>query len=133
MLMADIGATLATLNLPEDVIREVMQMLEENASALEQAPLNPIGDSVFGASSWGSQLAFDANLAQQEASKEIMQQVAGLRGYRDSMAKFAEDVTATDESNAEAMARMQAATSCVAAPTFSAPAQCTLPTEGSDS
>jgi hypothetical protein len=59
--------------------------------------------------------------------------VAGLRGYRESMAAFADDVKDTDESNAATMARVQAATTCVASPTFSSPDQCTLPTERGDS
>ena len=132
MFLADVGATLGVLNVPEDVIREVMTMLEENADALEERKPGPINGSAFGGSSWGSQLGLDAGRAQRVASKEILEMVAGLRGYSQNIGKFAEDVTETDAANATTLAGFQAATECVASPTFSSPGQCTLPTDGGD-
>ena len=132
MFLADVGSTLGVLNVPEDVIRDVMTMLEENADALEERNPNPINGAVFGGSSWGSQLGLDAGRAQKVASKEILEMVAGLRGYSQSIEKFREEVTEADASNASTMAQFQAATECVASPTFSSPGQCTVPTDGGE-
>lgn len=128
MFMADVGATLSVLNVPEQTITEVMKMLQENADSLEEQNLNPINKHAFGQSSWGSQLGFDAGLAQQVVAKEVLEMVAGLRGYRQNIQKFAEDVTETDEDSRVTLQGLQASTECVASPTFDAPGQCTLPT-----
>ncbi|WP_426246834.1 hypothetical protein [Nocardioides sp. LHG3406-4] len=130
--MAEVGSTLSVLNVPEDVIKEVMTMLEENADALEQRKLNPIAGDAFGASSTGSQLAFDARLAQKVASKEIIEMVAGLRGYSQNIQKFADDVKDTDESNAATLKAFEAATEKVAQPTFSPSGQVPPAPEGGD-
>ena len=130
MFMAEVGATLGVLNVPEQTIKDVMKMLEENADALENKNVNPINANAFGQSSWGSQLGFDAGLAQKVVAKEVLEMVAGLRGYSQNIQRFAEDVTETDEESRVTLQGLQASTECVASPTFDAPGQCTLPTGG---
>lgn len=134
MLPADIGSTLSVLKVPEDVIHTVMTMLEENAVELEKHLPKPMDDDAFGPSSWGSQLGFDAGLAQKVVLKEVPEMIAGLRGYTDNLKHFVDDTSETDGREAATMAKIAAATECVGTPTFNDdPGQCTVPTGGEGS
>ncbi|MBA3780365.1 MAG: hypothetical protein H0X12_00715 [Nocardioides sp.] len=110
-------------------------MLEKNATELEANIPEPITGDSFGQSSWGSQLGFDAGLAQQVVIKEVPEMVAGLRGYTDNLRLFVDDATETDVREADTINKFTAATECVGTPSFSDPGQCQVPTdtEGEDS
>ncbi len=133
MHLAEVYGTLTALNVQEDVIRDVMRMLETHATQLEARNVPEINKDAFGQSSWGAQLGFDAGLAQETVRQEVLDMVAGLRGYSQNLEQFAAEVTETDTDSATTLKSFQLATDCVAAPTFSSPGQCTLPTDGGDS
>lgn len=121
MLMSEVYGTLKVLNLPEDVIDEVMKMLDENADALEKRNVHPIPADVFGSSSWGNQLGFDAGLAQDVVTKAVVEMVDGLRGYHDGLKIFADDVKDTDETNAAALRALELSTQQVDTPELQVP------------
>ncbi|WP_248583100.1 hypothetical protein [Nocardioides sp. InS609-2] len=128
--MAEVYGTLKDLNLPEDVIDEVMKMLDENADALEKRNVHPISEDVFGSSSWGSQLGFDAGLAQDVVAKAVVEMVAGLRGYHDGLKTFVDDVKDTDESNAATLKALELSTQHVDTPALTLHARSTPAPEG---
>jgi hypothetical protein len=117
---------LGELGLPEDLIEDVRGMLGRNAEDLESNNVGPIGD-VFGGSDAGGQLTHHSSVAQQHVAKAVLQMAAGLRGYRENLAGFADDVSDTDVSNATALNNIAASTACVAAPSFETNDACTLP------
>lgn len=122
---------LGELGLPEDLIDEVRGMLGRNASELEHSNVGPIG-SVFGGSEAGRLLGHHSSVAQQHVAQAVLQMAAGLRGYRDNLAGFVDDVNDTDVANATALNNIAVSTACVAAPSFETNNSCTLPpsTEG---
>lgn len=123
---------LEDLGLPEDLIEDVRGMLGRNADDLETNNVKPIGD-VFGGSHAGGLLGHHSSVAQQHVARAVLQMAAGLRGYRDNLAGFVDDVGDTDVANATALNSIATATACVAAPSFQANSACTLPastTEG---
>ncbi|GAA1142309.1 hypothetical protein [Nocardioides aquiterrae] len=122
---------LGVLQLPEDLIDEVRGMLGRNADELEQNNVNPIG-AVFGGSEAGAQLGHHSSVAQQHVAKAVLQMAAGLRGYRDNLSSFTDNMVDTDVSNATALNGIAESTSCVAAPSFETNNSCSLPlsTEG---
>ncbi len=131
MIMAEVYGTLKDLNLAEDVIDDVMKMLDENADALETRNVQPISGDVFGPSGWGSQLGFDAGLAQDVVTKAVIDMVKGLRGYRDGLKTFVDDVKDTDESNAATLKSLEVSTMHVDTPELTLPAGGTT-TDGGD-
>ena len=117
---------LGELGLPEDLIDEVRGMLGRNASELEHNNVSPIG-AVFGGSEAGALLSHHSSVAQQHVAKAVLQMAAGLRGYRDNLASFTDDLVDTDASNASALNGIAVSTSCVAAPSFETNNACSLP------
>jgi hypothetical protein len=122
---------LGELGLPDDLIEDVRGMLGRNAQDLESNNVSPIG-SVFGGSDAGALLGHHSGVAQRHVAEAVLQMAAGLRGYRDNLADFAEDLGDTDASNATALTSLATSTACVAAPNFENNNACTLPvsTEG---
>jgi hypothetical protein len=106
-------------------------MLGRNANELEHNNVGPIG-AVFGGSDAGAQLSHHSSIAQQHVAKAVLQMAAGLRGYRDNLTSFTDNMVDTDVSNATALNGIAESAACVAAPTFETNNQCTLPlsTEG---
>jgi hypothetical protein len=121
--------TLTGLNVNEDAITQIMSMLGETANDLAAKPVAGVSSSWFGHShTGGHRLATNTSMAHQAVVEEMEKLVAGLRGYRDNIKKFADDVTDVDADAAAVMAGVETATACVAAPTFDG-GQCSLPTD----
>ncbi|WP_395656940.1 hypothetical protein [Nocardioides sp.] len=120
---------LGELGLPEDLIDDVRGMLGKRADDLEDNNVGPIG-AVFGGSDAGGQLSHHSGVAQQKVSHAVLQMAAGLRGYRENLAGFVDDLGETDASSATALSNLATSTACVAAPSFETNSACTLPTEG---
>jgi hypothetical protein len=118
---------LGELGLPEDLIEDVRGMLGRNAEDLESNNVGPIG-AVFGGSDAGGQLSHHSSVAQQHVAKAVLQMAAGLRGYRDNLAGFVDDLGDTDVSNATALNGLATSTACVAAPSFHTNNACPAPT-----
>jgi hypothetical protein len=135
--MYDVGMgpvqVLDELGLPEDLIEEVRTMLAGSAQDLEKGNVKPISQAVFGGSDAGAQLGHHSSVAQQHVADAVLKMAAGLRGYRDNLAGFVDDLGDTDASNAVALNGLAESTACVAAPDFGSNDSCTLPTrtEGS--
>lgn len=117
---------LGVLQLPEDLIEDVRGMLGQKAKDLEHNNVSPIG-AVFGGSDAGALLSHHSSVAQQHVAEAVLQMAAGLRGYRDNLAEFVDDLGDTDASNAVALNGLAESTACVAAPNFETNNQCALP------
>jgi hypothetical protein len=123
---------LTDLGLPEDLIADVRSMLAGSAHDLESGNVKPIDTGVFGGSDQGGLLGHHSSVAQQHVAKAVLQMAAGLRGYRDNLSGFVDDLGDTDVSNASVLNGLNTSTSCVGAPSFETNNACTLPTtEGS--
>lgn len=122
---------LGELGLPEDLIEDVRGMLGRNADDLEDNNVAPIA-AVFGGSDHGALLSHHSSIAQQHVARAVLQMAAGLRGYRDSLAGFVDDLGDTDHQSAAVLDGLATSTACVAAPSFETNGGCSLPTtEGS--
>lgn len=122
---------LGTLGVPHDLIDEVRSMLNQEASALEDAKPSPIG-AVFGGSDQGAQLTHHADLARRHVAEAVLQMATGLRGFRESLAAHEARMQDTDTQNAQALHGLQAATSCVAPTTFRTNTSCAVPTASTE-
>lgn len=120
---------LGELGLPEDLIEDVRGMLGRNADDLETNNVGPIG-AVFGGSDAGALLSHHSSVAQAHVATSVLQMAAGLRGYRDNLAGFVDDLGETDAANATALSNLATSTACVAAPSFETNQACSLPTAG---
>lgn len=118
---------LGELGLPEDLIEDVRSMLGRNADDLETNNVGPIG-AVFGGSDSGALLGHHSSVAQQHVARAVVQMAAGLRGYRDNLAGFVDDLGDRDHQSAAELSGLAQSTACVAAPDFGTNAACTLPT-----
>ena len=119
---------LGILGLPEDLIDQVRTMLAGGAHDLESGNVKPIDQGLFGGSDRGALLGHHASTAQQHVAEAVLQMAAGLRGYRDNLAGFVDDLGDTDAANASVLNGLATSTSCVAAPNFETNDVCTLPT-----
>lgn len=135
MYDVDMGAAAVAaaqeLNLPSDLIEEIRQMLGRNADDLEHHNVQPIAESVFGGSERGGELGYHSSVAQQHVARAVLQMAAGLRGYRENLGRFSDDLGDTDVERATVMQGLQESTVCVAAPTFETNNACTLPVSSS--
>ena len=96
---------LVSLSVEEELIAEIMSMLDTSADDLEATPTAAIDGSWFGGShTGGHRLAANTHLAQQAVEEEMSKLVAALRGYRENIEIFADDVRDTDETIATSMA-----------------------------
>lgn len=125
-----LNQTMVGLNIDPETIASLMSSFDKAAEGVESNPVAAIHSSSFGDSfTGGYRLGTNAEMAHQAVADELKKVAAGLRAMADSVQAFSKDVENTTEQTAATMARIDAATACVAAPTFSTD-QCTLPTEG---
>lgn len=117
------------LNLPEDVIQDVMQMLETDATNLQAKNIGPIKGANFGPASRGVELGHHSGLAQQIVRDAINDMVTGLRGYSSNIEEFRNDVATTDEEAEVQFARLAQVAECTTSDN-AAESQCTVPETG---
>ena len=124
-----LNQTMVGLNIDPETIASLMSSFDKAAEGVESHPVVAIHSSSFGASyTGGYRLGTNAEMAHQAVAEELKKVAAGLRGMGTSVQEFSKDVQRTTEQTAATMNRIDAATACVAAPTFSTD-QCALPTE----
>jgi hypothetical protein len=114
---------LGALGLPEGLIEEVRGMLATRAEELEGSKPSEIGD-VFGGSGEGAMLGHHAAIARSHVADAVLQMADGLRGYSAELAGHVDRMTGTDAQSAVDLTRLEASTSCVAAPDFSTNGGC---------
>ena len=119
------------IQLAPKTIEEIMTMLDAEAETMDSGkPLDVDGSWFGGSSTGGHRLATNTAMAHQAIVDEMKAMVAGLRGYRDNIRLWAQDLTDVDQDSATVMTGFETAAGCVTSPTFDT--QCTLPTEGED-
>ena len=124
-----LNQTMVGLNIDPDTISSLMSSFDKAAEGVESNPVMPVQSASFGDSyTGGYRLGTNAEMAHQAVAEALLKMAAGLREMADSVGEFALDIEKTTEQTQATMNRIQAATDCVAAPTFSSD-QCTLPTE----
>lgn len=125
-----LNQTMVGLNIDPETIDSLMQSFDTAAEGLERDPIMPVPTTSFGDSyTGGYRLGTNVEMAQQTAGEALMQMVAGLRAMGSSVGEVATDMQNVTDQTQATLSRIQSATDCVAAPTFSNN-QCTLPTEG---
>lgn len=131
--MFSVASFLEELNLPELEIRMIMSMLDEYADELHSGNVRPVDAGIFGASQTGGQLGYHADTARRHVAEAVLDMVAGLRGYRDNLGRFAEDVVVQDEdAGARLTAKLPQVEACTSTPDFATPSACELPTNGEE-
>ena len=124
-----LNQTMLGLNIDSETIASLMQSFDTAAEGLEADPITPVPTTSFGDSyNGGYRLGTNVEMAQQSVGDELKKMVAGLRQMGTSVGEVAADMQNVTDQTQATLSRIQVATDCVAAPTFSTN-QCTLPTE----
>lgn len=120
------------IQLAPETIDDIMAMLSRDATSMSTSRGNvtPVGEGSFGQSASGSfRLATNATMAHEALRDELLNMVAGLRGYRDAIRSWADDMTTVDTDAVTFNTTVESAAVCVTAPPIDSN-QCTLPPEG---
>ncbi|MFC4782851.1 hypothetical protein ACT8ZV_00120 [Nocardioides sp. MAHUQ-72] len=128
--ISEVGSTLNDLAVDPDVVRDILEMLESGADDLHAHPVGEVPDGAFGPGTDAVDLAVNTAKAHRHVKEAMDDMVAGLRGFTVNIKDFAERAHVADDESATQLQALQASTTCVAAPSFSAPSSCTLPTDG---
>lgn len=124
-----LNQTMVGLNIDPETISSLMSSFDKAAEGVQGDPVMPVQSALFGDSyTGGYRLGTNAEMAHEAVADELLKMAAGLREMATLVAEFAKDIDTTTQQTQATMNRIQSATDCVAAPTFSAD-QCTLPTE----
>lgn len=124
-----LNQTMVGLNIDPETIASLMSSFDKAAEGVESNPVAVIHSASFGDSyTGGYRLGTNAEMAHQAVADELTKVAAGLRQMGTSVEEFSKDMERTTEQTAATMSRIDAATACIAAPTFSTD-QCWLPTE----
>jgi hypothetical protein len=114
--------TMLGLNIDADTIASLLFSFDRAAEGLENDPISRVVSTSFGGSfTGGHRLATNVDMAHEAVAEALSASVQQLSN----------DVQQTTEQTVATAARIEVATDCVAAPTFSS-SQCTLPTESQD-
>lgn len=97
-----IGA-LRAMAMDEDTIGQIAKMLDERATQLDEKRPTEVARGDFGGSWWGGEFGRHAEKAQANVIDAIVQMVAGLQGFRESLDEHKKDTRQTDEGQAAAM------------------------------
>lgn len=124
-----LNQTMVGLNIDPETISSLMSSFDKAAEGVASNPVMPVQSASFGDSyTGGYRLGTNAEMAHQAVAQALLDMAAGLRQMASVFGEFTLDVEKTTEQTTATMHRIQVATDCVAAPTFSAD-QCSLPTE----
>lgn len=127
-----LGNTMKGLNLDADTVDTLMSTLDSTADRIDPESVLNVSEAWFGGSHTGGyRLATNAGMADKAVREELAKMVAGIRAMSESVGLFANDVTEVTEDSSTMFRNYQAATECIAAPTFDG-GQCTLPTSSED-
>ena len=120
--MADLGFDLAVI---EDVKAALTYSEEQVGNA---AKVKAVGGTSFGDLPEGLDLADDTQRARDKVAAALEDMVTGLAGYRSAIVHLVDETFAVEQDTAGAITKLQQASDCLTAPSFSAPSQCTPPT-----
>lgn len=120
------------IQLAPETVSDVMDLLSERAESVHTAVPPAVAESWFGSSeSGGHRLATNTTMAHDAIVKEMNALVAGLRGYRENIKLWADDLQQVDHDSTALMRNLELSADCTTAPTFGS-AQCTLPVDSED-
>lgn len=127
-----LGDTMKGLNLDTDTIDTLMSTLDSTADSIKPQSVLNVSEGWFGGSHTGGyRLATNAAMADQAVREELGKMATGIRELADSVGLFASDVNDVTEDSRVMFTNYEAATECIAAPTFDG-GQCTLPPADED-
>jgi hypothetical protein len=135
--IADVGGTLNDLAVDPDVVRDIIEILESGATSLHDNQVGEVRQGSFGPGGAAVELDVNTAKAHRHVQEAMLDMVAGLRGFTHNIKSFAERAHFVDDDtavqlNGQTQRALAVSTSCVAAPSFSAPSTCTLPTDGGE-
>lgn len=127
-----LGDTMRGLNLDPETIDTLMSTLNTTAERIDPESVLNVNEAWFGGSHTGGyRLATNAGMADKAVREELAKMVAGIREMSKSVGQFAGDVAEVTESSMVTFKNYEAATECIAAPTFDG-GQCALPGSSED-
>lgn len=100
-----IAATLKELNVEEKTIKDIVEILEDNAGDLTKGELGTLNSAHLGGSSSGELLGYHTSVAHRHVVEAMQQMVLGLRGYQANVQKFHKDIDFADEDSGAASTR----------------------------
>jgi len=117
-------------------VTEVIGILEESVTEIQQRPVEPIAPASFGTLPAATDLGHHTALARDTVVEALQDVLAGLRVYADNVDNYRRDVIGTDEVVGTSFAPIRSATDCIgggfADQNDRSLPQCTVP-GGSDS
>jgi hypothetical protein len=84
------------LGLPEALVNQCREILDEHAGSMKKASPMATGAGVFGGSAHGSSLEHHTSVAHQHVVDALNQMAAGLQGYATNLSDFAKDLSERD-------------------------------------
>lgn len=116
------------IQLAPETVSDVMTLLSQRATSVHGAVPPGVAESWFGDSATGGhRLATNTTMAHDAIVAEMTALVAGLRGYRQNIQQWVDDMQEVDQDSTTLMRNIELAADCTTAPTFDA--QCTLPVD----
>lgn len=126
------------LDVEEETIRQIVDILEDNAGQLKAGELGTLNATHLGGSSSGATLGHHTSIAHRHVVEAMQQMVLGLRGYQANVQKFHNDIDFVDEETGAATTRttgkingvvpsVQQSDGCATPDDFTTNDQCTIP------
>lgn len=133
----DVGGTLNDLAVDPDVVRDILEILESGADSLHANQVGEVRQGAFGPGSAAVELDVNTAKAHRHVQDAMVDMVAGLRGFTHNIKSYAEKATIVDDDaavrlNDTTQRALAVSAGCVAAPSFSAPSTCSLPSNGGE-
>lgn len=133
-----VAATLKELNVEEKTIKDIVEILEDNAGDLKNGELGTLNSAHLGGSSSGALLGYHTSVAHRHVVEAMQQMVLGLRGYQANVQKFHKDIDFVDQDSGDASTRttgrvngivptIPQADGCAQPDDFTTNDQCTIP------
>ncbi|MFC7492983.1 MULTISPECIES: hypothetical protein [unclassified Nocardioides] len=94
---------LTVLGLPEALVNQCREILDNHASSMKEASPMQTGAGVFGGSTHGAQMGHHTNVAHQHVVDALNQMAAGLQGYATNLNDFVRDLSERDFEAAAAL------------------------------
>ncbi len=107
IMLSDVGgisgvrSTLNTVNVPPDVIEEIVAIIESTSGDLKSDSLQPVTGTWFGDSSSGQTLGIHTDKAHLKLSNAVLEAVSGLQATGEAMETFNKEISQADADSDE--------------------------------
>ncbi|WP_341923712.1 hypothetical protein [Nocardioides psychrotolerans] len=129
-----IQGMLQGIEVDEATIKAIVSILDSSIDGLA-LPLEPVRQTAFGGSEWGSMLAFHTDVAHGKVRDAMTDMVTGLSGFREGIDTYVTGVETADVVSGEDSRGIQSVIDsfvpCLAQPDVTTNTSCNVPTGGS--